>query len=104
MTDAEKQEHRGKGQCFECSKQGHIAHNCLNRKPRVNVKTTTDTVISSNASVISDPPDYMSNVGDTEMTNGNTLADFALKLSTEERDAFVKRMMTGGEDMGFLDA
>jgi hypothetical protein len=101
ITEAEKKEHREKGKCFECSRQGHLARDCPNRKPRINVKMATD---GSNASTISDPPDYTLNAGDAEITCGNTLADFALKLSGEERDAFVRKMMSGGEDMGFLEA
>jgi Retrotransposon gag protein len=32
-TDAEKEQHRKEGRCFECSQQGHLARNCPNRKP-----------------------------------------------------------------------
>ncbi len=33
-TEAKKQKHRQEGRCFECSLQGHIARNCLQRKQR----------------------------------------------------------------------
>jgi hypothetical protein len=103
-TEKEKQEHRDKGKCFKCSRQGHIACNCPNRQTPVKAKVATDVTTSSSASVASDPPDYTSNAGDAEMTSGNTLADFALKLSVEEREMFVRKMMSEGEDMGFLEA
>ena len=38
-TDKEKQEYHDTGQCFECRRQGHLTHNCPNKK-----KTSAHTV------------------------------------------------------------
>ena len=38
------------------------------------------------------------------LTKGAELAEFALRLSDQERDAFVKRVASIGEEMGFLEA
>jgi hypothetical protein len=35
MKEAEKEQHCKEGQCYECSKQGHIAHSCPLRKSKV---------------------------------------------------------------------
>lgn len=34
-TEREKEEYRKSGRCFACGKQGHIARNCPNKRPRV---------------------------------------------------------------------
>jgi len=34
-TEREKEEYRKSGRCFECGKQGHLARNCPNKRPRV---------------------------------------------------------------------
>ncbi len=38
------------------------------------------------------------------LTKGAKLAKFALCLSDQERDAFVKRVASMGKEMGFLEA
>src|SRR3981081_748365 len=40
-TEAEKQKHRQEGRCYECSKQGHLARNCPDKKPRARATTST---------------------------------------------------------------
>jgi hypothetical protein len=39
-----------------------------------------------------------------DLADGNVIADYAMKLSDEARDAFVKKLMLMGEEMGFLEA
>jgi hypothetical protein len=92
VTEADKQKHRAEGRCYKCSKQGHLARDCPNRRPRVKAVSEAPKTETPKISELSD------------FSNGETLADHALKLTDEARDAFVKRVMMMGEEMGFLGA
>jgi hypothetical protein len=39
-----------------------------------------------------------------DLTDGAALAEHAFQLSDDARDAFVKKVMMMGEEMGFLEA
>ena len=105
-TEAEKQKHRQEGQCFECSKQGHIARMCPNKKtcaqtlnsnlPSSNSSSIGSTAISDIASVMLDDT--------TTTTSSMDIATRVLKFSDEERAKFARVMKEGGEEMGFLNA
>jgi Retrotransposon gag protein len=88
VTDADKLKHRQEGRCYECSKQGHVARNCPDRKPRAR-KTEVEDVNETKAAT-----------GKVEnLDDGETLADYALKLSDDSREAFIRKIMgTSGED------
>ena len=104
-TEAEKQKHRQEGQCFECSKQGHIACMCPDKKthartlnsnlPSSNLSSIGSTAILDIASVMSDDT--------TTTTSSADIATHVLKFSDEERAEFARVMKEGGEEMGFLD-
>jgi hypothetical protein len=92
VTEADKQKHRSEGRCFECSKQGHIARNCPDRK----IKARTAAVTT-----IQEVPETTKTL---DLTDGAALAEHAFQLSDDARDAFVKKVMMMGEEMGFLEA
>jgi hypothetical protein len=92
ITEADKQKHREQGRCFECSKQGHIARNCPDRKARIKVAKADQTA--------AEPP----KTEDDEQSRGEAFAEQALQLSDEARDAFIKRVLMMGDEMGFLGA
>ena len=105
-TEAEKQKHSQEGQCFECLKQGHIAHMCPDRKTRA--QTMNSNPPSSNSSSIgstatSDIASVMSD-DTTTTTSSADIAACVLKFSDEERAKFTRVMKEGGEEMGFLNA
>jgi hypothetical protein len=89
-TDEEKKKHREEGRCFRCSRQGHISRNCPDRQ---NSNSSKARVTTSNEEQPKEekPPTYDS------LDKGNTLAEFAMKLTDEERDIFIKKV-TGEED------
>jgi hypothetical protein len=72
-TEAEKAKHRQEGRCYECSQQGHMARTCPTKKPKVR-KAAIEEVKE-------------------DFTSGDVLADYALKLSEEARDSFIKKIM-----------
>jgi hypothetical protein len=92
ITEADKQKHREQGRCFECSKQGHIARNCPDRKARIKAARADQTA--------AEPP----KTEDDEQSRGEAFAEQALQLSDKARDAFIKRVLMMGDEMGFLGA
>ena len=90
VTEAEKKEHRDKGRCYECSRQGHIARNCPEKKARAR---TTKTQEDDTMSTTSSPPSYSTE----DLARGTHLADYALKLSPEERETFIKKLIATEE-------
>jgi len=93
--DAEKQKHREQGRCYECSKQGHIARNCPDRKPKVKA---TSSEPKAQGSKEESPPSY------NKLDNGNMLADYAMKLTEGERDIFLKWVLSEDPNEDFADA
>jgi hypothetical protein len=75
VTDAEKQKHCEQGRCYACSKQGHVARNCPDKESKIKVmKSKAETQGKKE-----DPsPNY------EKLDNGNTLAEYALKLTDDE--------------------
>jgi hypothetical protein len=94
MTKSEKEKYKKEGQCFECSKQGHMVWDCLDRPCwPVHACATEVTPTSKTGS-----QEGKTSHGPKE------LASLLRKLSEEDRDAFVKAMQDEGEEMGFQDA
>jgi hypothetical protein len=86
-TDAKKEQHRKEGHCFECSQQGHLAHNCPNRKPRI---WAADARVEKPTT--------------SEEQKSYTPAEaaaFIKKFSDKEREEFMKSLQALGEDAGF---
>ena len=94
VTDAEKQKYCEQGHCYECSKQGHIIRNCPDRKPRVKATSSEPKVQGSKEE---SPPSY------NKLDNGNTLADYAMKLTEGEQDIFLKRVLSEDLNEDFAD-
>jgi hypothetical protein len=92
VTEADKQKHCSEGRCFECSKQGHIAQNCPDQKAKARTAWTA---------TIQEVPEVAKTL---DLTNGAALAEHTFQLSDESRDAFVKKVIMMGEEMGFLEA
>ena len=91
ITEAEKVKHKEQGRCFECSKQGHIARNCPDRKARIKAAKTSQTEERNQEEA-------------DEASKGEAFAEQALQMTDEARDAFVKKMLMMGEELGFLGA
>jgi hypothetical protein len=87
VTEADKQKHRQEGQCFRCSRIGHIARACPDRPAKAAATTEGEA-----------PPRY------EELSKGDKLADFVLKLSDEERDAFIRKVMEDEPTKDFPEA
>jgi Zinc knuckle len=86
-TDAEKEQHRKEECCFKCSQQGHLAHNCPNRKPCTWAANTEKE--KSNTS---------------ERQKSYTPAEaaaFIKNFSDKEREEFIKSLQALGENAGF---
>jgi hypothetical protein len=81
VTEADKQKYRQEGRCFRCSRIGHIARACPNKPAKAAATTKGEA-----------PPRY------EELSKGDKLANFVLKLSDEERDTFIRKVM-GEEPM-----
>ena len=90
-TDKEKEEYRRTGRCFQCGKQGHLAHNCPSKPARartVQIEDSQSTTSSNNSSFTPTP----------------SLAAQVACLTEEDRGVFMDEMRSLGEDMDFLGA
>ena len=90
-TEAEKEKAWKEGQCFECSKQGHLAQNCPDRKPRTWSAEVTEAPTTAKVEEIKAPTPA-------------EIAKWLQQSSSKDKEAFIKAMAEGGEDMGFLEA
>jgi hypothetical protein len=91
IPEADKEEYRKKGRCFECGKQGHLARLCPDKKTRARTTTTSSSAsISDTSSVFSEPKSQASD------WTSSSLADYVRKMTVEERDDFVEHL-TGGK-------
>ena len=89
-TEADKQKHHKEGRCFECSLKGHLTRNCPTKQNKARKASSSEDKIEK--AMGPDP------------SKGEDLTQFAFQLSDKERDAFMKRITSMGEEMGFLDA
>jgi hypothetical protein len=77
-TDAEKEQHRKEGRCFECSQQGHLARNCPNKKPRAQAADARMEKLNT--------PKEQKSYTPAEV------AAFIKKFSDKEREEFMKSL------------
>ena len=101
-TEAEKQKHRKEGQC---SKQGHIAHMCPDKKTRAQVLNFNPS-LSNSSSIGSATILNVASVMSDDTTTTTSSADIAahvLRFLEEERAEFARVMKEGGEEMAFLN-
>ena len=90
-TKVEKEKARKEGRCFECGKQGHLTQNCPDRKPRTRSAEVTEVPTSAKVEEIKAPTPAK-------------IAKWLQQSSNKDKEAFIKAMAEGGEDMGFLEA
>jgi hypothetical protein len=83
-TEAEKEKHRLKGRCYKCSKQGHVACNCPDKKASVQARTA--------------------NTQESKAMTPHEIAKILKAYGDDERDLFVKTMQDKGEELGFPTA
>jgi len=91
-NDKEREEYRKTGQCFECGKQGHLVHDCPNKKTRA-YTTCTIQIEDDDKPVVSKTP-----------SPSTSLAARVAHLSEEDHCAFMDEMHSFGEDMDFQAA
>jgi len=91
-NNKEREEYRKTGRCFECGKQGHLIHNCPNKKTCAQT-THTIQIEDDDKSVASETPPL-----------STSLAVQVARLSEEDRCAFMDEMRSLGEDMDFQAA
>ena len=89
-TEEEKQRYLQEGRCFFCGIRGHLSRTC----PK---KTKAPRAASASTSDISEPPQY------EDLKRGETLANYALKLGREEKDAFLRKVMETEKDNDLED-
>jgi len=88
-NDKEHEEYQKMGRCFECGKQGHLIHNCPNKKTRARTIRTIQ-IEDNNKPVVSETP-----------SPSTSLAARVARLSEEDCCAFMDKMRSFGEDMDF---
>jgi len=91
-NDKEREEYWKTGQCFECGKQGHLVHDCPNKKTRA---WTTRTVQIEDDEKPTSPE---------TPSPSTSLAARVACLSAEDWCAFMDEMRSLGEDMDFQAA
>jgi len=91
-NDKECEEYHKMGRCFECRKQGHLVHDCPNKKARA-CTTRTVQIEDDNKLVVSDSP-----------PTTTSLAAQVACLSEEDCVTFMDEICSLGEDMDFQAA
>jgi hypothetical protein len=82
ITKADKEKHQKEGHCFKCSKQGHMAWDCLDQPYQLAHTCATDTT---------DMTKIRSQEGNTSY-GPKELASLLKKLSEDDRDSFIRTM------------
>ena len=92
-TDADKECYKAEGRCFACRNQGHLSHNCPNKKPRLAAATLTLTTapITPVVTVVSPPVDNL-------QTRIRKMAEFSVSLKEEEQAMLAEEMKRLGTD------
>jgi len=91
-NDKEREEYRKTGRCFECGKQGHLVHDCPNKKTHA-CTTRTIQIEDNEKPTTPETP-----------SPSTSLAAQVARLSEEDRCAFIDEMRSLGEDMDFQAA
>jgi len=93
-TEEEKCQYQEKGCCFECSKQGHLARTCPDKKTQV-CATNTDTTTSEA------PP---KTIAMTSQISASDITVRVIKMTDDKKAELVQVMRAAGEDAGFKEA
>jgi hypothetical protein len=80
-TEAKKEKHHLEGRCYKCSKQGHVVHNCPNRKTLVQARVV-DTQ-------------------ESEAMTPHWIAKILQAYNNDKCDLFIKVMQEEDDKMGF---
>ena len=96
-TEEEKCQYREKGCCFECSKQGHLARTCPDKKTQV-CTANADTFSSTTSEI------PLEAVATTNQILASDIATQVIKMTDEEKAELVQVMRAAGEDAGFQEA
>jgi len=91
-NNKECKEYRKTGRCFKCGKQGHLVHDCPNKKTHACTTRTVQIEDDKKPTTPKTPSPSMS------------LAAQVVRLSEEDRCAFMDEMRSLGEDMDFQAA
>jgi Zinc knuckle len=83
-TEAEKEKHRQEGRCYKCSKQGHVARNCPDKKASVQAR--------------------MADTQELKAITPHEIAKILKAYGDDKRDLFIKTMQDEGEELGFPTA
>jgi hypothetical protein len=93
VTESQKEQHCKEGHCFQCSKHGHLARECLDWNAQIWTTKTESKNDKTETIKVSEVDE-----------NPSLLAAAILALSEIDREVFMKAMQAGGEDMGFVNA
>jgi hypothetical protein len=99
-SNKEKEEYRKEGRCYKCGKQGHLMHDCPNRKNWQQQQPCARTAKAekTTGNLIKFDEDDGSTT-DTPKTLSVTAR--VLRFSKKERDKFMDYMRKNGEDLDF---
>ena len=96
-TEEEKHQYREKGRCFECSKQGHLARTCPDKKTQVHTVNADTSSSTTNET----PPEAAAAISQISASN---IATQVIKMTDDEKAKLVWVMRAAGEDAGFQEA
>jgi hypothetical protein len=95
VTEQDKEKHRAEGRCYQCSKRGHLARDCPDKKTRV--RATNEDAEEAPPK----PPPKEKKEKTEKPIQVKELAALIKKLGEEDYDALMANM---AEDEGFVDA
>jgi hypothetical protein len=95
VTEQDKEKHRAEGRCYQCSKRGHLARDCPDKKTRV--RATQEDAEEAPPK----PPPKEKKEKAEKPVQVKELAALIKKLGEEDYDALMANM---AEDEGFVDA
>jgi hypothetical protein len=103
-SDKEKEEYRKEGCCYECGKQGHLAHDCPNRKNRQQQQphTRATKAEKNQTGNLIEFDDDDGSTTDTPKTL--SVAARVLHFTEKEHDEFMDHMRRNSKDLDFQNA
>jgi hypothetical protein len=94
VTEQDKEKHRAEGRCYQCSRRGHLARDCPDKKTKVRAT-------SEDGEEEETPPKPPPKEKKEKPVQVKELAALIKKLGEEDYDALMANM---AEDEGFVDA
>lgn len=96
-SETDKDNYCQEGRCFTCGTQGHLARDCLTRKPCQNLNVHTDICSNNNSD------DTEADDDDTKLAP-NALAALTMCLSDKDKEMFMRLLHVIGANAGFPNA